>query len=198
MKSEDPKSLVVLTECGSNVEASILRASLESRGIYCYVQGENHRSMLGTIAGNYVALNLMVRREDLEVARELLVEQRRDAEASLAAETGFSDEDEDEEDEAAPAKDPRTSTDDLQRKRRLKVARLAAVIPGFGCGHHSAGAHLRGFLLGATEILGLVLAFSGRNGPLGASLFAFARVGDFFFVGSSIPASAPLPRAKLR
>jgi hypothetical protein len=195
MKSDDPKSLVVLTECGSNVEASILRASLEARGIYCFVQGENHRSMLGTIAGNYVALNLMVRREDLEVARELLVEQRRDAEASLAAETGFSDEDED---EGAAAEDPRSSTADLQRKRRLKVARLAAVIPGFGCGHHSAGAHLRGFLLGATEILGLVLAFGGRNPPLGASLFAFARVADFFFVGASIPASKPLPRAKIR
>jgi hypothetical protein len=187
----DPKSMVLLTECGTNMEASILRASLEARGIYCFVQGENHRAMLGFVAP-YIALRLMVKLEDLEVARELLVEQRRDAAEALAAEAGEEEEDAD----ADAGDDDPHGTRAAEAARRRRVGRMAAIFPSFGAGHHSAGWHGRGFLLGAIQVLGIYIAVTGRPGlGLGFALFAIAT--DFLTVGHLPPPAPKLPRAKI-
>jgi hypothetical protein len=59
--------LVLLTACGSTVEASVLRGLLESSGIFSYVQGENHRALLHLASA--IELRLLVRRADLADAR---------------------------------------------------------------------------------------------------------------------------------
>jgi hypothetical protein len=188
----DPKSMVLLTECGSNLEASILRSSLEARGIYCFVQGEHHRSLFGA-AAPYIALRLLVKQEDLEIARELLVEQQRGAAEALAAEAG-TDEDPDDPDADADADDPH-GTRSAEVARRHRVGRLAAIFPSFGAGHHSAGAHGRGFVLGALQVAGLYLAVVGRP-TLGLGLALLAILTDFVTVGGVVPAKPKLPRAK--
>jgi hypothetical protein len=190
----DPKSMVLLTECGTNMEASILRASLEARGIYCFVQGENHRAMLGFVAP-YIALRLMVKLEDLEVARELLVEQRRDAAEALAAEAGEEEEDADDADADAGDDDPH-GTRAAEAARRRRVGRMAAIFPSFGAGHHSAGAHGRGFVFGALQTFGIYVAVTGRP-ALGLGVAVLSMLTDFVTVGNLPAASQPLPRAKI-
>jgi hypothetical protein len=51
--------LVHLVSVGSDAEAAILRSYLEEHGIYCYIQGENHRSMLGFL-GEAGIVNLRI------------------------------------------------------------------------------------------------------------------------------------------
>ncbi|MFV8756532.1 putative signal transducing protein [Nannocystaceae bacterium ST9] len=65
--------LVSLCECWDLIEAQTIRASLESRGVFVHVDGEHHRSMLGMM-GSAVALRIMVRSSQLDLARELAAE----------------------------------------------------------------------------------------------------------------------------
>gem|GEM_PF-5808982 len=66
-----PDDLVFLVGAGDLNEAAILRGYLEHHGIYVYVQGEEHRSMLGML-GAYVELRLMVPAASVEDAKEVL------------------------------------------------------------------------------------------------------------------------------
>lgn len=49
----------IVANCGSLPEAHLYRDLLQSAGIPCHIQGENHRSMLGLV-GSYIEINLMV------------------------------------------------------------------------------------------------------------------------------------------
>jgi hypothetical protein len=91
--AEDPDSLTLLLTCGDSFEASMVRSALEAHDIYSYVQGENHRALLGGM-GAFIELRVLVRRADLDDARELLEELRR---------TPASDDDVAEEEPAEPA-----------------------------------------------------------------------------------------------
>ncbi len=71
-----------LTGCGDNAEASMLEARLRSEGIEATVQGENHRSMLGTL-GSYIELNVMVPDAQWGVAQRVLAEHQ-DAQSNAA------------------------------------------------------------------------------------------------------------------
>lgn len=68
---EEGSPLVLLHKCGSNDEASVLRGLLGAEGIFCFVQGEQHRSMLGAF-GPYIEPGVMVREADLDRAREVI------------------------------------------------------------------------------------------------------------------------------
>jgi hypothetical protein len=161
----DPQTLVRLTECSSNIEASMLHAALEARGIYCFVQGENHRSLLGFL-GPYVALNLMVKAEDLEVARAFLLERTEGEQA------------------ATPGPEER-ETRDAQHERSRNLARLLAVFPSFGSGHHRAGAHGRGLVFGAIQSYGIYLAATGKP-LLGLGVAVLSIATDLVSVGAVI------------
>lgn len=64
--------LVSLCECWDLFEAQAIRASFEARGVFVHVDGEHHRSMIGNVSA--VALRIMVRSSQLELARELAAE----------------------------------------------------------------------------------------------------------------------------
>jgi hypothetical protein len=55
----------------SEVDAQMIKGFLEGEGIQTYIQGLNHRSMLG-FAGPYIELHILVRKLDEERARELV------------------------------------------------------------------------------------------------------------------------------
>jgi hypothetical protein len=153
--------LVPLTRCGNNIEASSLRSLLESNGIFCYVQGEQHRSMLGML-GAYIELQLMVRRADLEQAREL-VESFHEALPS------------DDEPEADPEELPAAQPG---RPKSMGVAVLVALGLTFGCAHFYLGRVAWGVILAVTEGIGIFILFTHRNPPLGIALAATAIATD--------------------
>lgn len=69
----DGSSLVLLKTCGDPVEASAVRSLLDANGIYCVVQGENHRQMLGVVMGGAVIeMRVLVPEQELERAQAVL------------------------------------------------------------------------------------------------------------------------------
>jgi hypothetical protein len=83
--TESVNDLVLLKTCGDNAEASLTRGLLEANGIECVVQGEQHRSMLGTL-GSYIDLRVLVRAADADRARELLAQDEAEAEKAAREE----------------------------------------------------------------------------------------------------------------
>ncbi|MBN9683512.1 MULTISPECIES: putative signal transducing protein [unclassified Corallococcus] len=67
----------LLTTCGDESEAALVRALLQADNIPCIVQGEQHRSMLG-VAGAFIELRVLVPAGELDHARELLKSVARD------------------------------------------------------------------------------------------------------------------------
>lgn len=67
-----PDELVSLCECWDLFEAQAIRASFQARGVFVHVDGEHHRSMIGNVSA--VALRIMVRSSQLDLARELASE----------------------------------------------------------------------------------------------------------------------------
>lgn len=60
---------VTLATCTNVVEAEILKGALESAGVPCILQGENS-SLVNAIPA--VDVQILVREEDLEVAKEAI------------------------------------------------------------------------------------------------------------------------------
>jgi len=147
--------LVFLTNVGDNATASLLRAYLGEHGIHCYIQGENHRGLLGVV-GTYIDLRIMVPASDLETAETLLAEYDNFEVQDVADPRGlYRDEGDDEDEEkneegelpALPA----------HEKRLLSFAGLA--FP-FGGAHFRAGAPITGLLLAAVSAAALLTAFT--------------------------------------
>jgi hypothetical protein len=168
MGKED--ELVAVAECGTNVEASMLRGALDAAGIFCHVQGENHRSLIGV--GTFsplVELRLMVRRRDAGAARALVDDFRAESAKAL-------------EEEAAPAGAsslPRAKVESPDRKR----ARLLAIFPGFGAGHHSVGAHALGMAFTAASAYAFYALVTGQA-ALAVCVYVTSTIADFVTVGA--------------
>lgn len=113
---EERSDLVLLQTCGDNQEATVLKSRLEAEGIFCVIQGENHRAMLGMM-GSYIELRVLVPENELERARNLTVVDAAELEAealATAQQPGA-------ETVAAPAEeDPRAA-----RRRRLAMTYIA-------------------------------------------------------------------------
>ena len=62
--------LVLLTTCSDNLEASSLQSWLEANGVYCFLQGEHHRGLLGPL-GPYIELRVLVPSSAASLARSL-------------------------------------------------------------------------------------------------------------------------------
>lgn len=164
-----------MASAGSNEEASILRSYLEHHDIYVYVQGENHRSMLGMV-GAYIDLNIMVPRESAGEAERLLEEFHAAAhETEDGAEHRGPYRDEGEEDD-----DEDSGVDEVEIRRKVRGARMVALFLPFGTGHLAAGATLSGFVLVLISLAGMVLGV-GRNPALGL-LWPMAVAMDFILV----------------
>jgi hypothetical protein len=152
-------SLVHLASAGNNAEASILRSYLEDHGIHCYVQGENHRAMLGVLGG-YIEINLMVPEADLDRARLLLQEYEN---ASIAPDDDASMMSDDKAEDASTDSDSdegarqETGEDELPAERRrhqalmrLRGARIFGLLFPVGLVHLLVGARVRGVVMLAT------------------------------------------------
>ncbi|MCK5541648.1 MAG: DUF2007 domain-containing protein [Desulfobacterales bacterium] len=102
-----------------NFEADLIRDALEQEDIYCFIQGYNHRSMLGVL-GSYVGLGIMVPEEQAHKAKQI-VEELLETVQALPPEV----DDEDTKESFEPSKKFRPNS--------IRVAViLAFVIPGTG------------------------------------------------------------------
>lgn len=174
---ETSSDLVFLTSAGNNNEAAILRGYLEHHGIYAYVQGEQHRSMLGMV-GAYIELRVMVPAAELETAQQLLElfhSEQEQSEQGPEFRGTYRDE--------TPADEDRYDEEVIDHARlanEVRRARLIGLVFPFGGGHFAAGAPIRGLFLSALGITGLVLAVTGSAALI--SLWMLAVVFDLLSV----------------
>ena len=68
-----PENLKRIYVPNDNMEADLIKDTLEQNGIYCFIQGYEHRSMLGVL-GSYVELGIMVPEDQSEEASEIVKE----------------------------------------------------------------------------------------------------------------------------
>jgi len=165
-------------------ELDALQGFLESNGVHLFRQGEHHAAL----RVNLPSVELLVRRSDLDKAREL-----EQAFHSTTPGHPFRDEhpplgdDEDDEDDDAP----RRSNAAIERayaapephKDVRRAARLA-LVPGFGAGSFYARSRFAGALWAALEVAGIALLFSR---PLfGGALVLFAVGIDWVHAQSAV------------
>ncbi len=188
--------------CANPIDGAFVRSMFEARGIRCVIGGERHASLLGPIAGAFLTLDIWVATEDAEAASELLREVREtDADAApdprAAMDPGELDAIEDDGAWAARAHElteaaqgehaaadvalvraERVELDAMRdrsfHQRRAIHGLVASVVPTFGMGHLVTGAPLRGLLLAAVEILGILHAAAGDRLGLVAIVGAIA------------------------
>ncbi len=153
--------LVALMTCRDQVEAMGVRSLLESEGIEVLVQGEHHRALEGALLGAMIELRVMVRRGDLDDARELLEE-------VAYAEHLPPD------DEVAPIEDKSVlrfreqfddpdadvPTSDAPARKPAMAAALAVLVP-FGSGHIYARRPVTGAAIGVALLVNFVLWLQG-------------------------------------
>ncbi len=68
-----PHDLTKISTASDNAHADLIKSFLEEHGIFTYIQGYHHRSMLG-FAGPHIELNIMVRKDQADAATKLLQE----------------------------------------------------------------------------------------------------------------------------
>lgn len=161
--AEDERDLVTIASCGDSTEASLIRGFLESEGVYCYIQGEEHRQLLGVL-GSYVVPQVMVKREDAEQATELVdVFRNSVSDEDLEQQAGIDEElefDDAAVEEDGPYRSPaRLKSEDNSRKPAFSLA--MGMILGLGQGHRVAGAKIRGLILAALEIAIIITTIHG-------------------------------------
>ncbi len=66
-----PENLKRIYVPNDNLEADLIKETLEQNGIYCFIQGYEHRSMLG-ILGSYVELGIMVPEDQAQEASKIV------------------------------------------------------------------------------------------------------------------------------
>ena len=157
-RSPDPMQLVVLMTCRDQVEAMGVRSLLESEGIEVLVQGEHHRALEGALLG---ALRVMVRRRELDDARELLEE------AAYAEHLPPDADDAPIEDnsvlrfrEQFDDPDAEAPTSDVPARKPAMAVALALLLP-FGTGHMYARRHLTGVAIGIALLVNFTLWLRG-------------------------------------
>lgn len=172
--ARDERDLVKLTDCHNPVEAGALREYLQANGVFAYVQGENHSSMLGAIGSIMIELNVLVQRGDLDEARDLL-EAFTNANP-ISDEDWAEDGDGDDDDPVDLVDPPRAQLSISAIGKNPVTAAMLGIVPSFGFAHLYTGAFIRGFLLAATEVGGIMLL--GTNLVLGIGLIATAMFVD--------------------
>ncbi|MBL4634636.1 MAG: DUF2007 domain-containing protein [Kofleriaceae bacterium] len=156
MPKTSDRDFVKLCSARDSAEASFLRSYLESEGITVYIQGENHRSMLGMV-GAFIELNVLVASSDYEEANAMMQafgEAQPDDEGGLEGpyRDDFSEEDEEDDDELQAAIEKRTK----------EVQNMAILVP-FGGAHFAAGAPVRGLVLAGLSALGIAGILTGGS-----------------------------------
>ena len=150
-------SFVLLTTARDNVDAMGIRSVLEAEGIEVFVQGEHHRAMEGAF-GIFVELRVMVRRSDLDEARELL-EEAKFAEHLPAEEIAAADVT-DKSVHRFNERSPDVERTDTRRPKPIVAVLLAILLP-IGAGHFYVGKRRIGMIIGALLIIDWILYLQG-------------------------------------
>lgn len=126
--------MVVIHTAHDNAEADIVKGMLAEEGIPVFVQGYNHRSLLGMV-GTYVDINIMVFTHDVERAKQCIAQ----TVAVTPAEDSF------------PMQNESTPKDE-RPKRWMFAIMLPFLLPGLGS-----------YYVGRGDVGGWLLTFTGMS-----------------------------------
>jgi hypothetical protein len=151
-----------------------------ARGIAVVIGAEHHASLLPVIGGGFLSLDIWVASDDAEEASALLRDLGDDGDASGTTTTELDPADAHGAPATSPTADPAGDSDDeLADHARLRgerhrpaLALLVGVCITFGTAHMISGAWLRGVVLAAIEVAGILRVTSEQ--PLGNTLILAA------------------------
>jgi hypothetical protein len=146
----DHSKWVIVARMLTIAESVLVVQRLAALGISAHVPGLAHRQMIGDMFGAPVTLNVHVRADLADLARDILAND----EASVVPEEG--NDPDDEEQALAPASD----TSIAAGRSRLATAALALLFP-FGGGHAHVAAGKRSAVLAIGSIGAIVAAANG-------------------------------------
>ena len=166
MTNNESNNLVCIGEARNSAEASLIKTFLNDQGIFCFIQGESHRSQLG-VMGPYIALNVHVRSSQAKEASALL-NKIYDQRSKVSAGQLF----------------PRTSeiVDELApKKKRIGIVILLTFCITFGTAHFYVGAKRRGLFLLCLECVGIFIGLGSESwsGVVGFSIVGSVVLLDF-------------------
>jgi hypothetical protein len=175
----------------------MLRGFLEDNDVPCFIQGENHRSMLGML-GAYIDIRVLVPPAHAARAAEFIGVFRADAEVIDPVDFAEQDETDDAlEDLSGRAVDEVAGA----RVKKPMVAVGFSLAIGLGFGHFYAGAPRRGAALAGLQLVSLGLL--PASPPLAAAVHFGARLVDAVGAAATLrrqraiePAPHRLPRAR--
>lgn len=179
---QSDEKLVTVAVCSSSIEGPLLKGYLESHDVYCYIQGDEHRQMLGLV-GSYVEPRVMVLSGDAERAAALIDEFR--LAVAQPDPDGEDDEEIDEKGlrfaetrEGSPYRHPAT-LESPQLDRKPLRALAAGLLLGAGSGQRYAGKLRASMPFAIIEITGWVLVLTGNLAPVaGTMAIASLRIVD--------------------
>ena len=138
-----------------------------AHGIAVVIGAEHHASLLGPLGGSFLSLDIWVDAEDGEEAVELLRDLReRDergdedeaAQAGAEADAGRSGSADDDRDDPGSSVQLR-----IDQRRRTGAVLLLGCIVTFGTAHMFTRAWMRGLVLAAIELAGIMHLWNGRS-----------------------------------
>ncbi len=114
--------MISIYKASSTYEADIIKSVLEDNEIECFIQGYNHRSMLGFV-GAYIQLDVMVDEADEKQARHL-IDSIEFEESPLPEETAI---------EQEVQEECKQDSSSQLRNKFMRAIFFAFVFPGMGC-----------------------------------------------------------------
>lgn len=174
----DPRDLIAVARCHDPTEALLLRGFLEQEGIFCHIEGETHRQMLGVL-GSYIEPRLLVPVAEARRASALIAEFRQTAlvdeqqdPTQPPAFTAALPEQDGPYRGLAPVAGPASSP---SPGRALTIGLLV----GFGRGHAYAGARWRARLLALADAGTIAAMVAGLASlPFGLGLIGLLHLCD--------------------
>lgn len=175
----DQRTVRVAT-CHDQAESALIRAVLSAHGIEVIIPGDAVPTMgLGGVAFRTA---VFVREDQAEEATALITEMREGTPVEGGTEDGDDGDAVDGDDDVESVDEHGLATPDVrvvvQRRARMGVTMLLALVITFGTGHMSTGAWKRGVVLAAVEIIGIQHLAAGHR--WGVVLVVLAVVADLF------------------
>jgi hypothetical protein len=205
-------SRVRIGTCSGLADAALVRSIFTAHDIDVVVGTEHHAGVLTGLGGGFVSLDIWIDEEDREEALALLHDLR-DPDLRCGAENENEDEDEDGKghdqdagnDAAGARPDARDAPGDslhlrIDRRRRTAVVLLLGSCITFGTAHMFTRAWMRGIMLAAVEIIGLMHVWNrhAAGGGIIASAVLADMIGALWRVRAAPPPALPVARIVAR
>jgi len=163
--------LVIIGDCANEIEAKLLKGYFESNDIFCHIQGESHRALMGMMGG-FIHLNIMVPENQAEEAKMLLDDFRSHDSQFTELEIPIDEIIPKTKETPTTPKKPVTRYKPLAQensRKRLGIAMLLALFVTFGTGHLYVRETFTFIVLALLQVTGIMfylLNYTGTFVPI--------------------------------